>query len=165
MSALADLVNGAQGGTTTTTTTPSSSSALSRLVSSGSIAPTSPETGSGGSSPSLAVPSSSDTSTPSFAGYGAASGAKDVSGKPFAIVPVTIPKTFMSPETTVPEVDKTRTAVTFDPTIAQKIDPNVLKTQHIESLSQSIRQALGATATQQLDHIIPIAFGGSYDMS
>ena len=98
-------------------------------------------------------------------GYSPATTIDTYSEKPFATVPMTIPKTFMSPQITVPIVDKTRTATTFDPTLPQKIDPNVLKTGHIADVQSSIKSALGGTTSQELDHIIPVALGGTYDMS
>lgn len=102
---------------------------------------------------------------PVSSGYGASTQKDPFTQRPLATVPMTIPKTFMSPETTVAQVDKTRTATNFDPTIPQKINADSLKTSHIADVQTSIKEKLGGTKSEQLDHIIPVSLGGTYDMS
>src|SRR5579872_390606 len=135
----------------------------------------SPASGGGGYVPlvqggaaKVSTPSSpAPASTPAFSGkgYGAAS-ETDLSGRPYAMVPMTIPKTFMSPETTVSVEDKTRTAPEFDPTKPQNVTAaQTTNPRMAQSISSAIRKALGATAFQELDHIMPLELGGSNDKS
>lgn len=55
-----------------------------------------------------------------------------------------------------------RTAQKFDVTIPQKLD-NFTTTRLPLEASQAIRKEIGTTAFQQLDHLIPLALGGSND--
>lgn len=98
-------------------------------------------------------------------GYGASPNF-DLSGRPYAMVPMTIPKTFMSPETTVSVEDKTRVAPNFDPTVAQPLTREQTTNPRMkESVSRQLRQELGADAFQELDHAMPLELGGSNDKS
>lgn len=75
---------------------------------------------------------------------------------------MTIPKTFMSPQTTAEVVDTTRTAPSIDPTKAQPLDKGILQNGRMpESVSQAIKANFSGTSAQELDHIMPLELGGS----
>lgn len=110
-------------------------------------------------------PSSSPASSNRFSigGY-SASTQKDISGRPFAVVPMTIPKTFMSPETTVNVIDKSRVAMPFDITKPTKITKDVLTNGRMPvSVSEGFRKMFGTAPTEDLDHAIAAELGGSND--
>ncbi len=59
-----------------------------------------------------------------------------------------------------------RTYPGFDPTVPQKIDPLTLHNPRMkQDISTGIRKALGATAFEELDHIMPLELGGSNNQS
>lgn len=109
------------------------------------------------------------TDTPAAAtksGYSPSSQKDTYSGKPLATVPMTIPKTFMSPEVTTPVIDTTRIAPSFDPTVPQKLTKDMLQNGRMpESASQQIKNALGGNSSEELDHQIALELGGSNEKS
>src|SRR5690242_3121175 len=74
-----------------------------------------------------------------------ASSLKDASGRPFL--------TFSDEKKKASVLDKNRVATTFDPRVPQKLTREVLSNGRIpSSVSQAIREELGALHDEQLDH-------------
>lgn len=83
---------------------------------------------------------------------------KDISGKPFFA--------FRSPGDTSTTTDKTRVATYFDPRVAAPIDHTKLTNGRMpESVSSSIKKALGGQYSDELDHAIALELSGSNDKS
>lgn len=83
-------------------------------------------------------------------------------GQNYATVPVTVPKTFMSPATTIQEEDTSRVAPKFDPTKAQPVTSDMLQNGRMpSSISTALRKQFGASSFQELDHVMPLELGGS----
>ncbi|MDG7050508.1 MAG: hypothetical protein JRZ94_04820, partial [Nitrososphaerota archaeon] len=85
-------------------------------------------------------------------GYGP-SNIEDTTGKPLLV--------YENPQAQQTQLLANRTATKFDPTVPQKIDPATLSNSDKRMASDTIRQSLGATAKQQLDHIMPLELGGA----
>lgn len=87
-------------------------------------------------------------------GYGASNITDPASGKPLL--------TYENPQAKASQLLSDRVAPTFDPTKPQKIDPATLQDPRMkESVSQGIKSAIGGTAYEELDHIMPLELGGS----
>lgn len=70
--------------------------------------------------------------------------------------------TYENTKTMSSELLSDRTAPTFDPTVPQKIDPAILQNGRMpDSIRVSLKQALGGSTWQELDHIMPLELGGS----
>ncbi len=70
--------------------------------------------------------------------------------------------TYENPQAKASQLLSDRVAPTFDPTKPQKIDPATLQDPRMkESVSQGIKSAIGGTAYEELDHIMPLELGGS----
>lgn len=154
MSALDDLIAGKTGAPTAQA---SNTSNLDALISGKSVAAPAAK---------LSAPAAkAASSTKSFftgKGYGPAAATDTYSGLPLATVPMTIPKTFMSPQTTAEVVDKTRVAAQIDPTLSQKTSTSTFENPRMpESASNAVRAKDHATKDQQLDHTTARALGGS----
>ena len=108
-------------------------------------------------SPTAPVSTASPVSTPSGqlgGGYGASNILDAASGKPLL--------TYENPQAKSSQLLSDRTAPTFDPTKPQVVDSKVLQDPRMkESVSQSIKNAVGGTAYEELDHIMPLELGGS----
>lgn len=82
---------------------------------------------------------------------------------------MTIPSTFMSPESTIPVVDKTRVATTgFDPSVPQKLTADMFSNSGgriPESAASKIKAEMGGIYSDQLDHKISLELAGSNDKS
>ncbi len=86
----------------------------------------------------------------------------DVMGRPFALVPRTIPKTFMSPETTISVEDRSRVATSFDPRVARKLTSvDLLNGRLPQSMSKPLKDQLGGNYSDELDHKIALELSGS----
>src|ERR1017187_4522029 len=87
-------------------------------------------------------------------GYGASNITDPASGKPLL--------TYENQQAKASQLLSDRTAPTFDPTKPQKIDPKTLQDPRMkESVSQGIKSAVGGSAYEELDHIMPLELGGS----
>jgi len=74
--------------------------------------------------------------------------------------------TYENPEAKASQLLSDRTAPSFDPTVAQKVDPTSLQDPRMkESVSQGIKQSIGGDAFEELDHIMPLELGGSNNKS
>lgn len=162
MSALDDLIAGksataspaASSTTPKTKTVKSNMSALDALIANGATTST---------------PTKKQAVLPFIGkGYGPANATDTFSSQPLATVPMDIPKTFMSPETTAEVVDPNRVDPSFDPTLKQP-EPQATKNGHPidlnarmpKSASDKVRADRGLTKNQQLDHIESLELGGS----
>lgn len=97
-------------------------------------------------------------------GFSFAKSTDPFSGRPLLKAPLTIPRTFTTPEMVLSVVDPKRVATTFDPTKAQKLDRNLVsrsKDRLPTSASKDIREELGASYSEELDHRIALTLSGS----
>ena len=125
------------------------------------VAPISPVAPSLPIAPVTAPSGAPSTSIPASAfngslggGYGASNIPDPASGKPLL--------TYENQDAKASQLLSDRTAPAFDPTKPQKIDPATLQDPRMkESVSQGIKSAVGGTAYQELDHIMPLELGGS----
>lgn len=104
------------------------------------------------------LPASAFSGTLGNSGYGASNVTDPASGKPLL--------TYENPEAKASQLLSDRTAPSFDPTVPQKVDPQTLQDPRMkESVSQGIKQSIGGSAFQELDHIMPLELGGSNNKS
>lgn len=82
---------------------------------------------------------------------------KDVSGRPFFA--------YRNPGDESTTTDKTRVASTFDPTIAQPLTKEQYYNPRAEGLRKDFHDKYGIKSSEQLDHAIALAVGGSNDES
>lgn len=81
----------------------------------------------------------------------------DNSGKPFFA--------YRNPGDTATTTDKTRIATTFDPRTPQKLDQSTFLTPRAVESRAALKQAMGGTYNDQLDHTISLELSGSNDQS
>jgi hypothetical protein len=106
---------------------------------------------------SPATPAAPAAPTFQGAGYGA-SNIKDISGKPLL--------TYENEAAKSSQLLSDRTALPFDFTKPQKITKDMLDNGRMpESMSKAIKDSVGGTAAQELDHIMPLELGGSNEKS
>lgn len=86
-----------------------------------------------------------------------ASDQKDVMGRPFFA--------FRKPGDTSTTTDMTRTATTFDPTVPQPLTKDQYYDPRAADLRQQLLKTLNIQKSEQLDHKIALAVGGSNDPS
>jgi hypothetical protein len=90
-------------------------------------------------------------------GYGA-SNVLDVSGRPLL--------TYENQTAKSSQLLSDRTATTFDPTIPQKLTPEMLQNGRMPAnASEAIKTQLGGNSSQELDHQIALELGGSNNPS
>lgn len=97
------------------------------------------------------------TTTPEGATIGFSTDEADTSGKPFFA--------YRNPGDTATTTDKTRVATTFDPRTPQKMDSGSFTTPRAVANRASLKQAMGGTYSDELDHIIALELAGSNDSS
>jgi hypothetical protein len=117
------------------------------------VAPPTPLAPTPASTPATAVPKGALTGNLGD-GYGTSNLTDPASARPLL--------TYENPKANSSQLLSDRTAPTFDPTVPQKVDPKVLQDPRMaQSVSEGIRKAVGATAYEELDHIMPLELGGS----
>lgn len=105
-------------------------------------------------SPALKLPTPKGITQPIKSSYGASNLSDSSSGKPLL--------TYENPQAKSSQLLSDRTALPFDPMVAQKIDPSILQNGRMpQSVSQAIKASIPNAVFNELDHIMPLELGGS----